>query len=374
MTEPTRNSKFVEELPGLLNEIDEILRDDSHKIDDVLERLTVGNTPLNTRFSFYSASQSYSGLHDGQENVVQNFKDALMLRGLLPPDEYLTDVTREYALGSGGFSHVYKGRWKEKQVAVKKFHPILPPVFLISSDIIRCLTPDNLQATDERSKEQKFVTMSQPVASFYRELVQWKMVSKFNSVWPLLGFTMWLDRDDLIVVFALVSPLAESNLKLNYLEWHSLKPKMFANYFHDAATGLQSLHDHGVIHGDIRPENILQNEGHCYLVDFGISKFLDSSSSFSFAPTVAKAQRIPELLDGSVTQRNKYTDIFSLGSTMYQVLARETLDIATLHPVRPEGRLGQEWDAIWDLILRCVSQEHTNRPTALELVESLKAI
>jgi len=218
------------------------------------------------------------------------------------------------------------------------------------------------------------VTMSQPVASFYRELVQWKMVSKFNSVWPLLGFTMWLDRDDLIVVFALVSPLAESNLKLNYLEWHSLKPKMFANYFHDAATGLQSLHDHGVIHGDIRPENILQNEGHCYLVDFGISKFLDSSSSFSFAPTVAKAQRIPELLDGSVTQRNKYTDIFSLGSTMYQVLARETLDIATLHPVRPEGRLGQEWDAIWDLILRCVSQEHTNRPTALELVESLKAI
>jgi hypothetical protein len=75
-----------------------------------------------------------------------------MLRGLLPPDEYITDVVRGSALGGGGFSQVYKGRWKEKQVAVKKFRPILPPVFLISSDIIRCLTPDNLQATDERSK------------------------------------------------------------------------------------------------------------------------------------------------------------------------------------------------------------------------------
>jgi hypothetical protein len=124
------HSKFVEELPSLLNEIDEILRDgDSHKIDDALERLTVGNTPLNTRFSFYSASQSYTGLDNVQQNIVQNFKDALMLRGLLPPDEYLTDVVRGSALGGGGFSHVYKGRWKEKQVAVKKFHPILPPVF-----------------------------------------------------------------------------------------------------------------------------------------------------------------------------------------------------------------------------------------------------
>jgi len=144
--------------------------------------------------------------------------------------------------------------------------------------------------------------------------------------------------------------------------------------FHDAAMGLLSLHDHDVIHGDIRPENILLNEGRCYLVDFGISKLLDSSSSFSFAPAVAKAQRIPELLDGSVKQRNQYTDIFSFGSTMYQVLARETLGIATGQPARPESRLGQEWDDIWKLILRCVSKEQDDRPSAVELVESLKAM
>jgi serine/threonine protein kinase len=107
--------------------------------------------------------------------------------------------------------------------------------------------------------------------------------------------------------------------------------------FHDAATGLQSLHDHGVIHGNIRPvcrqllcylsdllffilqENILRNEGRCYLVDFGIAKFLDFSRSFSFSPALAEAQRIPELLDGSVMGRNQHTDIFSFGSTMYQV-------------------------------------------------------
>ncbi|KAF8497866.1 hypothetical protein F5888DRAFT_1803322 [Russula emetica] len=83
-----------------------------------------------------------------------------------------------------------------------------------------------------------------------------------------------------------------------------------------------------------------------------MSELLDSSSSFSLAPAVAKAQRISELIGGSVTQRNQYTDIVAFGCTMYAVLARETLNIATGQPDRPESRLGQEWDAIWSLILR----------------------
>jgi len=119
----------------------------------------------------------------------------------------------------------------------------------------------------------------------------------------------------------------------------------------------------------------LQNEGHGYLVDFGISKLLDSSSSFSFAPAAVKAQRVSKLPDGSVTQRNQYTDIVAFGCTMYQVLAWKTLAVATGPLDRPESRLGQEWDAIWKLILRCVSEEYQDdRPSAVELVESLKAI
>ena len=41
---------------------------------------------------------------------------------------------------------------------------------------------------------------------------------------------MWLDRDEETFVFALVSPLAEGNLKLSYMDWRSLTPKKFANY------------------------------------------------------------------------------------------------------------------------------------------------
>jgi hypothetical protein len=41
---------------------------------------------------------------------------------------------------------------------------------------------------------------------------------------------MSLDKDNVTIVFALVSPLAEGYLKLSYMDWQSLKPKKFANY------------------------------------------------------------------------------------------------------------------------------------------------
>jgi hypothetical protein len=41
---------------------------------------------------------------------------------------------------------------------------------------------------------------------------------------------MFLDRDEMTIVFALVSPLAEGYLKLSYVDRQSLKPKAFANY------------------------------------------------------------------------------------------------------------------------------------------------
>ena len=102
---------------------------------------------MNTRISSYSASQTYNGLNDVQQRILLDFRDALTLRGSLPPDEYLSDVQifRGSILGDGAFGHVYKGEWKEKHVAVKKFLPVTPPVFLIPSDTIRCLTLDNLQ-------------------------------------------------------------------------------------------------------------------------------------------------------------------------------------------------------------------------------------
>jgi hypothetical protein len=129
------HSNFKDELPRLVNKIQEILPDgDSKKIDEVLEHLKVGNISGNTRLSFHSASQTYNDLTKIHQNIVLNFKDALTLRGLLPPKDYLTGVVLESPLDGGAFGKVYSGKWKGKKVAVKVFGSVDPPVFLIPSD------------------------------------------------------------------------------------------------------------------------------------------------------------------------------------------------------------------------------------------------
>ena len=100
---------------------------------------------MNTRFSFHSASKTYNGLDDVQQDIVQNFIDYLTLRGLLLPDMYLTDVVRESPLDNEEFGDVYVGKWKEKQVAMKMIRLVKSPVFMIPSDTIRYLTLNNLQ-------------------------------------------------------------------------------------------------------------------------------------------------------------------------------------------------------------------------------------
>lgn len=58
-----------------------------------------------------------------------------MLRAMLQSEEYLAGVVRESAVGdgNGAFEYVYKGKWKTKQVALKKLRHVTPPVFVIPS-------------------------------------------------------------------------------------------------------------------------------------------------------------------------------------------------------------------------------------------------
>jgi hypothetical protein len=92
-------------------------------------------------FLSYSASQSYNSLDCVKQCIVQDFKDALMMLGS-PPVKYLTDVVcdSKSAPDYDTFALIYKGEWKEKQVRVKKFRHVEPPVFLILSDTLHCLT------------------------------------------------------------------------------------------------------------------------------------------------------------------------------------------------------------------------------------------
>lgn len=84
--------------------------------------------------------------------------------------------------------------------------------------------------------------------------------------------------------------------------------------------GLQAMHRQGILHRDIRPENIMISEqGHCTIIDLGSAALADAPSLYSSAPIPGAALfAAPEYFLGNVgTERS---DLFSLAVLTYYLL------------------------------------------------------
>ena len=91
------------------------------------------------------------------------------------------------------------------------------------------------------------------------------------------------------------------------------------------AEALDFAHRHGVVHRDVKPENILLSDGHARLADFGIAKALEPDGGSLTETGMAlgtPAYMSPEQASGQ-KQIDGRADVYALGCVLYEMIAGE---------------------------------------------------
>ncbi|AHG91672.1 protein kinase [Gemmatirosa kalamazoonensis] len=93
----------------------------------------------------------------------------------------------------------------------------------------------------------------------------------------------------------------------------------------EVADALGHAHDHGIIHRDVKPENILLANGHALVADFGIARALSEADSHKLTQT-GMAVGTPVYMAPEQSMGEKVgpqADIYSLACVLFELLAGE---------------------------------------------------
>ncbi len=111
-------------------------------------------------------------------------------------------------------------------------------------------------------------------------------------------------------------------LKAAVIEHGPFAPEQAERVLHDVAEALAYAHAHGVVHRDVKPENIFldENSGRAMLSDFGIAHSADHESRLTMtgAAIGTPAYMAPEQIDGAPADAR--SDIYSLGLVAWEML------------------------------------------------------
>ncbi|KAJ7721142.1 kinase-like domain-containing protein, partial [Mycena metata] len=121
----------------------------------------------------------------------------------------------------------------------------------------------------------------------------------------------------------LVSPWMEHGTILSYLKDHG--PANVDKFLYEIALGLQYLHSHDIVHGDLRGANILINDDwSACLADFGLSVFANATSVTHTSTRAGSLYWMaPELIDpdrfGCRFSRTPASNVYAFGCVCFEV-------------------------------------------------------
>lgn len=149
------------------------------------------------------------------------------------------------------------------------------------------------------------------------------------------------------------------------------------------ASALGHAHKRGILHRDIKPENVMFHEsGKAVLVDFGIAKEADSTSSFTQVGAVVGTPHYmsPERCLGK--QIDARSDLYAMGVMFFEMLTghkvfegRDTFAVSYAHVYEPVPPLPPEHARFQPIINKLLAKDPNDRyASANDLIEALKKV
>lgn len=150
------------------------------------------------------------------------------------------------------------------------------------------------------------------------------------------------------------------------------------------ASGLAAVHAQGVVHRDVKPENILMDMAVTppapRISDFGLARVAETSAATRSSLALGTPNYMaPEIGDGQIA--TPAADVYSLGIVLYEMACGVTpfeggSQLATIrrHGDALAGRPEGVPDALWSTIVACLGKDPASRPGAAALASRLSQI
>ncbi|KAF9166159.1 hypothetical protein DFQ26_008565 [Actinomortierella ambigua] len=125
--------------------------------------------------------------------------------------------------------------------------------------------------------------------------------------------------DSMYMVFEMCTKGILMNVSLSEEPQGAFSDAECRDVFQQMVLGIEYLHEHDIVHRDIKPDNLLRSEdGTVKIVDFGVSEMFDKGKDLTKKSAGSPAFMAPELCKhdhGEVS--GKATDVWSMGVTLY---------------------------------------------------------
>jgi serine/threonine protein kinase len=210
--------------------------------------------------------------------------------------------TIEKELGEGGFGITYRARDNQGNYVV-----------------IKTLNDAIQKRADFAKFQQDFLNEAIKLAKCsHPHIVQIYEVIHENDLWCMV--MEYIDGEDLGSLVENQGILSESEA---------------LRYIQQIGSALTVVHDNGLLHRDIKPQNIMLRSGksEAVLIDFGIAREFSQNLTQTHTQMLADGFAPIEQYDKKA-KRGAFTDVYALAATLYSVLTGE---LPTISPMRAIG-------------------------------------